>query len=237
MQSVRLKKSFPSTFPLTFLRSARSRLSLNLASAFLILLSWAVPCRAQDTTAAPATTTQKYDVGLSGFYQVTGAANGNFIRDDTTESGGGMVSFRRPWRPWAGYEVNVGYTKFFESYNKNTVKVENNVTDVSFSYLFQSPSVYGVQPYFSLGGGIIVFSPISGTLTDVNSPATKSLPSQLLPEFAANFGLNYPIFSRLGVRGGMRVLEYKTPDFHQFSIDTKTLRTTLEPNLGVYYRF
>jgi len=233
MQSVRLKKY------LSFTRSARSRPSLNFASALLMtvgMLSWAVPCHAQDTT-TPATTREKYDVGLSGFYQVTGAANGNFIRDDTTESGGGLVSFRQPWRPWTGYEANVGYTKFFESYNKNTVKVENNVTDVSFSYLFQSPTVFGVQPYLSVGGGIIIFSPISGTLTDVNSPTTKSLPSQLLPEFTANFGLNYPIFSRLGVRGGMRIQKYKTPDFHQLSIDTKTLRTTLEPNLGVYYRF
>jgi hypothetical protein len=222
MQSVRLKKSLP--FPLTFL------------IAIFAVLSWAVPCRAQDTT-APATTSQKYDVGVSGFYQVTGAANGNFIRDDTTESGGGMFSFRQPWRPWAGYEANVGYTKFFESYNKNVVKVESNVTDFSVSYLFQSPSVFGVQPYVSVGGGIIVFSPVSGTLTDLNSPTTKSLPSQLLPEFVFNLGINYPIFSRLGVRAGMRGLKYKTPDFHQFSIDTKTLRTTLEPNIGVYYRF
>ncbi len=133
--------------------------------------------------------------------------------------------------------MNVGYTKFYEAYNKGVVKVESNVTDLSFSYLFQSPTIYGVQPYLSLGGGIIVFSPIAGTLTDLNSPTTKSLPSQLLPEFAYNFGLNYPIFSRLGVRGGLRGLKYKTPDFHQFSIDTKTLRTTLEPNLSVYYRF
>jgi hypothetical protein len=234
MQSVRLKKSF--TF---FPRSAWSRRYLTFSSALLVamgVLSWAVPCHAQDTTAA-ATTRQKYDIGLSGFYQVTGAANGNFIRDDTTESGGGLVSFRQPWRPWAGYEATVGYTKFFESYNKNVVKVESNVTDFSVSYLFQAPSVYGVQPYISVGGGIIVFSPISGTLTDLNSPTTKSLPSQLLPEFVFNLGLNYPIFSRLGVRAGMRGLKYKTPDFHQFSIDTKTLRTTLEPNLGVYYRF
>ena len=112
----------------------------------------------------------------------------------------------------------VGYTKFYEAYNKGMVKVESNVTDISFSYLFQSPTVFGVQPYFSLGGGIIVFSPIAGTIDRFElADATKSLPSQLLPEFAFNFGLNYPIFSRLGVRGGLRGLKYKTPDFHQFS--------------------
>jgi hypothetical protein len=115
--------------------------------------------------------------------------------------------------------------------------VESNVTDISFSYLFQSPTVYGVQPYLSLGGGIIYFSPIDGTITNLNTPVATHLTGQLLPEFTFNFGLNYPIFSRLGVRGGLRGLKYKTPDFHQFAIDTKTLRTTLEPNISVYYRF
>jgi hypothetical protein len=105
------------------------------------------------------------------------------------------------------------------------------------SYLFQSPAIYGVQPYLSLGGGIIYFSPIAGTITNLNTPVATNLTGQLLPEFTFNFGLNYPIFSRLGVRGGLRGLKYKTPDFHQFAIDTKTLRTTLEPNISVYYRF
>jgi len=235
MQSVSLKKFLP--LP----RSARSRRFPSLLSALLVvgMLPWAVPCHAQDTQTMQTVTPpkEKFDVGVAGFYQVTGAANGNFIRDDTTESGGALVSFRQPWRPWAGYEVNVGYTKFYEAYNKGVTKVESNVTDLSFSYLLQSPAYYGVQAYLTLGGGIIVFSPIAGTITNLNSPTTTSLPSQLLPEFTYNLGLNYSLFKRFGVQGGLRGLKYKTPDFHQFSLDTKTLRTTLEPNIGVYYRF
>jgi hypothetical protein len=50
-------------------------------------------------------------------------------------------------------------------------------------------------------------------------------------------GLKIPLFSRFGVNGGLRGLKYKTPDFHQVPIDTRTLRTTLQPNIGVYYRF
>src|ERR1700739_2776638 len=235
MQSVSLKKS--PTSP----QSARSRQFSSLLSALLVIagmLSLAVVVHAQDTqtmqTVAPPK--ERFDIGVAGFYQVTGAANGNFIRDDTTESGGALISFRQPWRPWAGYEVNVGYTKFYESYNKNVTKVESNVTDFSVSYLLTSPAYYGAQAYLALGGGIIVFSPISGTVTNFNGPAT-ALPSQLLPEFTWNFGLNYSLFKRVGVQGGLRGLKYKTPDFHQFSLDTKTLRTTLEPNIGVYYRF
>ncbi len=235
MQSVSLKKS--PTSP----SSARSRQFPSFLSALLVvagMLSLVSACQAQDTQTMQAVTQpkEKFDVGVAGLYQVTGAANGNFIRDDTTESGGVLISFRQPWRPWMGYEVNLGYTKFYEAYNKNVVKVDNNVTDFSVSYLLQSPAYHGVEAYLALGGGIIVFSPIAGTITNVNQPGT-SLPSQLLPEFTWNLGLNYSLFRRVGVQGGLRGLKYKTPDFHQFAIDTKTLRTTLEPNIGVYYRF
>jgi hypothetical protein len=240
MQSVRLKKSF------SFLRlapgSTWTRLFPSFLSAVVVavgMLAGAVSSYAQDTqtTQTAPEVKEKFDVGLAGLYQVTHSSNGNFLREDTTESGGALVSFRQPYRPWLGYSADLSYTKFYEAYNKGVVKVESNVTDFSFSYLLQSPVVYGVQPYLTLGGGIIVFSPISGTLTNLNQTVPSSLPSQLLPEFTYSLGLKFPLFTRFGVNGGLRGLKYKTPDFHQVSIDTHTLRTTLQPNLGVYYRF
>jgi hypothetical protein len=240
MQSVRLKKSF--SFPRLAPGSTWTRLFPSFLSAVVVavgMLPGAVSSHAQDTqtTQTAPEVKEKFDVGLAGLYQVTNASNGNFIREDTTESGGALVSFRQPYRPWLGYEADLSYTKFYEAYNKGVVKVESNVTDFSFSYLLQSPVVYGVQPYLTLGGGIIVFSPISGTLTDLNQTVPKSLPSQLLPEFTYSLGLKFPLFTRFGVNGGLRGLKYKTPDFHQVPIDTHTLRSTLQPNLGVYYRF
>jgi hypothetical protein len=232
MQGVRLNKSLP------VLRSASRRKFPQFISAGLLALGM-IPCHAQNTQtmqAAPASN-EKYDVGVAGLYQVTHASNGNFIREDTTESGGGLVSFRQPYRPWLGYSADLSYTKFYEAYNKGIVKVESNVTDFSFSYLLQSPVVYGVQPYLTLGGGIIFFSPIAGTLTDVNGTVPSKLSSQLLPEFTYTLGFKVPLFSRFGANFGLRGLKYKTPDFHQVSIDTHTLRTTLQPNVGVYYRF
>lgn len=240
MQSVRFKKS--STLPRLAPRSIWARQFPSFLSALLMAmgtLSWVVPCRAQNTQAVPAApeAKERFDVGVAGLYQVTNQTNGNSILEDTTESGGALVSFRQPYRPWLGYEADLSYTKFYEAYNKGIVKVESNVTDISFSYLLQSPLIYGVQPYLTLGGGIIVFSPISGTLTNLNQTVPNSLPSQLLPEFTYSFGLKMPLFNRFGVNGGLRGLKYKTPDFHQVSIDTRRLRTTLQPNIGVYYRF
>jgi hypothetical protein len=219
------------------------RMTRNWQSLFfpaVLILAAALPCHAQDTK--PPVPQFKFDAGVSGFYQVTQATNGNFIRDDTTESGGALITVRQPYRPWLGWEANVGYTKFYDAYNKGVVKLESNVTDVTISYLFQAPTVYGVQPYASIGGGITVFSPIAGTLTNSLSSQT-SLPSQLLPEFTYNIGVNVPvainasIFSRLGLRGGMRTLMYKTPDFHQQYINNERVRTTFEPYIGVYFRF
>jgi hypothetical protein len=240
MQSVRLKKSL--TFPRLAPRSTWTRQFPSFLGALLIavgMLPWARPCLAQDTQAVPAApeAKERFDVGVGGLYQVTHQSNGNSILEDTTESGGALVSFRQPWRPWLGYEADLSYTKFYEAYNKGVVKVESNVTDFSFSYLLQSPLIYGVQPFATIGGGIIVFSPISGTLTNLNQTVPNSLPSQLLPEFTYSVGLKIPLFTRFGVTGGLRGLKYKTPDFHQVSIDTHTLRTTLQPNIGVYYRF
>jgi hypothetical protein len=235
MQSVRLKKS------LTLPRSASSRRFSSFLSAVLVavgLLPWAAVAHAQDTQTAQTVpeTKERFDLGAGGFYQITQASNGNFIREDTTESGGGLISFRQPYKPWLGYEANVGFTKFYEAYNKGVVKTESNVTDLTVAYLLQAPTIYGFQPFFSIGGGIIYFSPIAGTLTTINSPVTH-LSGQLLPECAYSLGLNYPLFKRIGVRGQLRGLKYKTPDFHQFALDTKTLRFTYEPTLSVYYRF
>jgi hypothetical protein len=184
-----------------------------------------------------AATKERFDLGAGAFYQVTHASNGNFIREDTTSSGGGLISFRQPYRPWLGYSLDLGFTKFYEAYNKGVVKVDDNVTDFSVSYLLESPPIYGVQPFVTLGGGIIVFAPISGTLIDLNQTVPSTLSKQLLPEFTYSLGLSLPVFRRIGVRGGLRGLKYKTPDFHQNLLDTHTLRTTLDPFLSVYYRF
>jgi hypothetical protein len=237
MQSVRLKKY--SSLPRSAAKSASSRPYPYFLIVFLmaiVLLPSA--SHAQDTQAVPAApeAKEKFDIGVGGFYQITNASNGNFLREDTTSSGGGLVSFRQPYRPWLGYEANVGFTKFYEAYNKGQVKLESNVTDFNVAYLLQTPSYYGVQAFFTIGGGVIVFAPISGSLTTtISAPANQA--TQALPDFVYSLGLNYPIFNHLGVRGQLRGLKYKTPDFHQDSLNTHTLRSTYEPTLSIYYRF
>ena len=62
--------------------------------------------------------------------------------------------------------------------------------------------------------------------------------AQLLPAFTYSLGLNHNVLSdHIGIRVQYRYVKYKTPDFHQFLLDTQTLRRTMEPSIGVYYRF
>ena len=110
---------------MSFRRSAGMRPSyFFLISLFFLSSALMLPLTAlaQDTSSTPAgqtsPNTRKYDVALSGFGQVTGASNGNSIREDTTESLGGLLSFRQGYKPLLGYEVNYDFTRYSESYNK-----------------------------------------------------------------------------------------------------------------------
>lgn len=190
---------------------------------------------AQDTTGPPADTRKpialKYDAAISVFGQVTGASNGNSIRQDTTESLGGLVSFRQEYRPWMGYEVNYDLTRYSESYDKGGIgRVQSNVHEGTVAYLAQAHTPYGFQLFATIGGGIMVFAP--------TSKGGKGMSAQLLPAFTYSLGLNHNVLSdHLGVRVQYRYVKYKSPDFHQFLFDTETLRRTMEPSIGVYYRF
>jgi hypothetical protein len=221
---------------MTFRRSAGMRPSwltflLLLSSALLLPLT----ASAQDAQSAPAGPTlpasRKYDVALSGFGQVTGASNGNFIVHDTTESMGGLLSLRDGYKPLLGYEVNYDFTRYSESYNKGQIaRVQNNVHEGTLSYLAQANTEYGFQVFATIGGGIMVFAP-----TRLGGGGRSP---QLLPAFTYSLGLNHNVMSdHIGVRVQYRAVKYKAPDFHEFLLNTQTLRTTMEPSIGAYFRF
>lgn len=218
-------------------RSAARRFHLALNSLLLALaLLSSAAARAQAAQSIPSAPTpqdvHRFDVGLSGFGQVSAASNGNFVREDTTESLGGIASFRQPYRPWAGYEINYGYTRFSESYNKAAIaKVQNNVHEFTAAYLLQTRTTYyGFQPFLTVGTGLIMFQP--------TSKGGSGRSTQVLPLFVYSVGLNRPMLSnRFGIRVQYLALEYKTPNFNEVLLDSHTLRTTMEPSIGAYYRF
>jgi hypothetical protein len=175
------------------------------------------------------------DVALLGFGQDTNRTNGNSIRNGTTSSGGGMVSFRQSPRWWAGYEVSYGYTKYTDTYFYAAYTVKHNTNEASLAYLMKSPSYGGYHVFGTLGAGLISLSPTQsgGVVTFfTGTPAT-----QTVPLFVYSIGVEKRLTDRLGVRVQYRDDVYKDPDFKQAALDTTRLRSTNEPGLGIYYRF
>jgi opacity protein-like surface antigen len=175
------------------------------------------------------------DVALLGFGQDSSLSNGNSLRDGTTSSGGGMISFRQSPRWWAGYEATYGYTQYSDTYFFGEYAVKHSTNELSLAYLLKSPSYGGYHVFGSIGAGLISLAPIqsAGQVTFfTGTPAT-----QTLPLFVLSVGVEKRLTDRIGVRVQYRDDVYKSPDFKLAAIDTRRLRSTNEPCLGVYYRF
>ncbi len=104
------------------------------------------------------------DLALSGFAQISGSRVGNFIRNDTTSSGGGLLSYRYTHKPWLGYEVNYGFTRYTDTYYYGVIRVPHNVHEFSLAYLLQGPRISGFTPFLTLGGGALLFAPTGNRL-------------------------------------------------------------------------
>jgi hypothetical protein len=236
-----------------FLRSSATRSSAFSVLAFSFSISMATmsvsaqtaqptaPEASSSTDVQQAQVVQKAkdpydrDVAVLGFGQDTNRTNGNSIRNGTTSSGGGMVSFRQSPRWWAGYEVTYGYTKYTDTYFYAAYRVKHNTNELSLAYLMKSPAYRGYHIFGTIGAGLISLSPTQseGVVTFfTGTPAT-----QTVPLFAYSIGVEKRLTDRLGVRVQYRDDVYKDPDFKQAALDTARLRSTMEPGLGVYYRF
>ncbi len=177
----------------------------------------------------------KRDVAVSVFVQETQYVNGNSVRTDTTNSGGGMASFRQSPRWWAGYEVNYGYTKYTDAYFFGTYRIAHNTNELSVAYLIDRDVYRGFHVFGSLGAGAIVFTPTKyGGAVNV---VPQAPPSQSLPLFVYSLGAQKLVTSRIGVRLQFRNDEYKDPNFKLEALNTHKLRHSYEPAVGVYYRF
>jgi hypothetical protein len=175
------------------------------------------------------------DVAVLGFGQDTSQTNGNSIRNGTTASGGGMLSFRQSPRWWAGYEVSYGYTKYTDTYYYATYRVDHNSNELTLAYLMKSPAYSGFHVFGTLGAGVIALQPSESGGTVTYFPGSPA--SQTLPVFVYTIGVERRVTARLGVRIQYRSDVYKDPDFKEPALDTMHLRSTAEPGIGVYYHF
>ncbi len=168
-----------------------------------------------------------------------------------SSSAGVLATFHQSFRPWLGYNVNFGYSRFSEQYSQgmyfpNPSQPTNPIS--SFAYgsigedmyeltgasVVQGPRTKRVETFFQLGGGALSFLP-----TQNPSPYWV----EFRPVMVFGTGINYRVSKHWGLRAEYRGLFYKTPSFDGIrgadtDVPTVKLYTiTNEPTISLVYRF
>ena len=186
--------------------------------------------------------------------EITAFQNG-IAYDQTTQgtstSAGFLGTFHQSFRPWLGYNVNVGYSRFSEKYSQGmyfpnptmpTKLISNfsygaigeNMYELTGASVVQGPSVKRVETFFQLGGGVLTFLP-----TQNPSPYWV----EFRPVMVFGTGINYRFSNHWALRGEYRGLFYKNPSFNGLrtadsDVPTVKLYTiTHEPTISLVYRF
>jgi len=177
----------------------------------------------------------------------------NQVTQGTSDSPGVTATFHQSFKPWLGYNVNFGYSRFSENYSngdsfvpsKTSTKpafsnfsqgsIRTNMLDLTIAYLFRGPSNKKFSTFGQFGGGGLFFLPAQSA-----TPATQ----QTRPAMVFGVGMNYKLTNRLALRAEYRGLFYKSPDFNlppygggeSFPM-TRLFTVTHSPAISLVYRF
>lgn len=151
----------------------------------------------------------------------------------TTGSTGFVTKLQFHPLPWAGVELNYGFTHYSERYAYNSVNNSGGSAAVqvyaptywheaSGAYMLH-PKFIPLQPYFGIGGGAIDFDRGDNQWRGAGLLET---------------GIDLPVKkTHAGFRLGARALFYRSPNFNSTIVSTRSWRVTSEPEISTYYRF
>jgi opacity protein-like surface antigen len=156
------------------------------------------------------------------------------------------------FKPWLGYNVNLGYTRFSENYSYGSAfvpaksstaspsstftrgSIGTSMYELTIAETFKGPSNKRFNTFGQFGGGGLFFLP-----TDNKSPASQ----QTRPAMIFGVGMNYKLTNHLDLRAEYRGLFYKSPDFNLPPYDgynfpiTRLFTVTSQPAISVVYTF
>lgn len=213
----------------------------RLALPVLAIASFAAVGQAQIDTETAPTKMQRFfshiDVGLEGTGVFTKSVTGTTPLDTTvTQSGsntfGGLFAVRATKSPWVGMEVNLGYSRYTQSYTCCQLEggAQANAEEFTVGYVVHPPTtIFGTKPSFSAGSGVLAFKPTSLGGQNFNTQARQ------VYYYSAN--TDVPLADFFAIRLGFRQQFYLAPDFGQNYITIKKHTTTSEPVVGFIFHF
>jgi opacity protein-like surface antigen len=160
----------------------------------------------------------------------------------TSLSAGVLGTFHQSFRPWLGYNVNLGYSRFGENYSDGFVSnppltgaspnssfyhasIGTNMYELTGAYVVEGPKAKRLSTFGQLGGGALFFLP-------TKDPSPTSM--QIRPAMVFGGGINYKFSSHLALRAEYRGEFYKNPDFKQQELK---FTVTNAPTVSIVYAF
>ena len=174
---------------------------------------------------------------------------GDFVTQKTqssSPSAGVLGTFHQSIRPWLGYNVNLGYTRFTQNYsytagftskapvsglgnaNYSRASLGTNMYELTLAYVAEGPRHKRLRTFAQFGGGGLFFLPTDASYAN----------QQTRPTMVFGTGLEYKFGNRLGIRAEYRGLFYKGPDFAAgVSTIQRLFTVTNAPSISLVYRF
>lgn len=166
-------------------------------------------------------------------------ASGQFLTEtvsnqvqDTTTSAGFLFQLGLHPKPWAGIELNYGYSRYSELYSFNysgvsatqRLRVPVSTNEATAAYQFH-PKHIPLQPFVNVGGGAIDFYPAFAS-------------NQWRGAGLVETGLDLPTPNKhIAFRIQGRALIYRAPNFQNAAISTRSWRVTEEPGASIVFRY
>jgi hypothetical protein len=220
------------------------------------------PAQTVDSQAARKPLTPNIDFSLGVFGQLTSTRTpttntsesiGTYTTQttqNTSPSAGVLGTLHQSFRPWLGYNINLGYSRFSENYSRgqafvpikggSTVipfsefsrgSIGTNLYETTVAYVVQGPRTKRFSTFAQVGGGGLWFLP-------TQDPSPYSEQVRLAMVFGTGF--NYKLSDHFGIRTEYRGLFYKSPDFRNSNTPipiSKLFTVTSAPTISVVYTF
>jgi opacity protein-like surface antigen len=187
------------------------------------------------TSASLAQEVLRNEVSVQGTGFLTRESERNGIRQDTTDSGGLLVSYRHHFNRWLAADGSYGYTRnTLQNFTSTgAFNIQANMHQTTGALVVTSPrSFFGLTPYALAGAGALTFDP-TGNPGGFVSGAER----QTKAAFVYGGGADINLTRRFALRAEYRGLVYKRPSFGLPTLDSDATAHTAQPSLGFVIRF
>jgi len=196
----------------------------------------------------------RFDASINGGATFTNTPSGNSVVQSATSGLNIFGTFRYKLKAKHSLVFNYGRARNSQTYlSIANFHVVNSISEVSGGYVFSPMPNRKWEPFFLVGGGLLIFSP--GSTWTVFPDLPGNIPNRVQVNLGAStqtelaflygLGVDYkvPMVANLSLRLQYRGFLYKAPDFNvgnsgsSVSFYTGSKEHMAEPSIGFVYRF